>query len=91
MEEITVMVNNKAGLHARPVKIFVEETRKFESTITIARTDNKQFIDGKNIFRVLSLGASRGTELIIQAEGKDEGEAVKKMQELFDNNLYEKE
>jgi len=78
-EEITL--TNETGLHARPASLFVKESAKYESEIKLIKEG--QEYNGKSIMGILSMGASKGDKLTIQAEGKDEEEAVKGLIELL--------
>ncbi len=74
MVEKQLTITNKTGLHARPASLFVAEAMKFKAKITVA-TEAKT-VDAKSLISILSLGAARNTEIIIQAEGEDEEAAV---------------
>lgn len=89
MKSKQVVIKNKTGLHARPANLFVKTAQKFESHIELEKEGN--LYNGKSILSVLSLGAGKGTSLTIQAEGKDEEEAVRTLSELIDQNLGEEE
>lgn len=53
------------------------------------RADTEQQADGKSILSVLLLAASRGTELIIRAEGDDEERAANALAELVTQKFGE--
>lgn len=69
-----IKLENKTGLHARPASIFVKEAGKFKSEITLIKEEQRY--NAKSIMGILSMGASKGDVLIIEAEGEDEKEAV---------------
>ncbi len=87
MYKLKVILNNKAGLHARPASMFVQEASKYECNIKVMKDNNE--CNAKSIMGVLSLGAVKGEELMIKAEGKDEKEAVKALKNLIDSNFGE--
>ncbi|MCX5707577.1 MAG: HPr family phosphocarrier protein [Candidatus Omnitrophica bacterium] len=64
-----LIVKNKQGLHARPAAMFVQVANKFEANITVSRDEEK--VNGKSIMGILMLGAEQGSEIILEAEGKD--------------------
>lgn len=64
-----VLLTNDEGLHARPAAVFVEKATGFKSTITIHAKEKE--VDGKSIMDLLTLGAAKGTKLLIKAEGED--------------------
>jgi phosphotransferase system HPr (HPr) family protein len=80
-------VQNKVGLHARPAALFVQTAVKFKSNIIIGK-DGKE-VNAKSIIGVLSLGAEKGSKIIIKIEGEDEQEALKALKELEHNNFGE--
>ena len=69
-----VTVVNTLGLHARAAARFVNLAGKYESQIRVGR--GSRTVDGKSILGLLLLGAARGSELAIEAEGADEAEAL---------------
>ena len=48
-------------------------------------------VDCKSIMSVMMLAASKGTELILTAEGSDEGAAVDAITDLIDRRFDEEE
>ena len=74
MVQRAVMVVNGLGLHARAAARFVRIAGAFKSQIRVSR--GTRTTDGKSILGLLLLAAARGTEILISADGVDEGEAV---------------
>lgn len=87
MTEKKLKVVNKLGLHARPASLVVQSAMKFRATITIIKDEYK--IDAKSIMGLMMLAAANGTELILQADGEDEQEAISKMEEIFNSGFGE--
>jgi len=87
MTEKKLKVVNKLGLHARPASLVVQSAMKFQATITIIKDEYK--IDAKSIMGLLMIAAGNGTELIFQADGVDEQEAINKMEEIFNSGFGE--
>ncbi len=84
MLSIRVKIINPLGLHARAAASLVRLAGTFQSEIKIRRADNKAvFADAKSILSVLTLGASKSTELEIEINGADQKEAVKAIEEIF--------
>lgn len=75
-----IIVKNKQGLHARPAALFVQVANRFDSRISIFR-DNEE-VNGKSIMGILMLGAEKGSEIIIEAEGEDAQEALVELEKL---------
>ncbi len=82
-----IKVSNKLGLHARASSKLVNITNQFESEIKISKENLE--IDAKSILGILSLAASKGTEIEINITGNDEEYAMKKITELFDSKFGE--
>ncbi len=83
MVEKVFVVKNETGLHARPASQFVQKAAKFKSVIKLKK-DGKE-ANAKSIISVLSLGASKGSEITISCAGDDEQEALSALIELLDN------
>jgi phosphocarrier protein HPr len=89
MLEIKIKVSNQLGLHARAAAQLVRLAGTFQSTIELQRTDNGVSANAKSILSVLTLAASKGIELVIKADGADEKEAVRILEELFSGGFGE--
>jgi len=74
MIESRVTIINKLGLHARAASRLVNCASGFSSQVWISRGQRE--INAKSIMGVLTLAASRGTELGLRAEGSDEQAAI---------------
>ena len=73
-------MKNKLGLHARPAALFVQAANKFDSRITVEKDNDK--VNGKSIMGILTLGAERGSLIIIEAEGRDAEMAILELERL---------
>ncbi|MEZ5542999.1 MAG: HPr family phosphocarrier protein [Pseudomonadota bacterium] len=89
MQERSVTIVNKLGLHARAAAKFVTTASGFASSIDVAK--NGQRVNGKSIMGVMMLAASRGTELIIITSGTDEQEAAESLVQLIQDKFGENE
>jgi phosphocarrier protein len=87
MYEETVKVINRAGVHARPAALLVQEAKDFKSEIYLERENDR--INGKSIMGVITLGATYGSEIKIIADGEDEQAAVKALARLFATKFEE--
>ena len=74
MIQKSVLIINKLGLHARAAAKLVSTASAFSSQLKIGK--DGRMVDCKSIMSVMMLAASKGTELILTAEGSDEGAAV---------------
>ena len=82
-----VTVENKTGLHARPASVFVQTASKFKSNITVQKDEKS--INAKSILNIMTLGAVKGVEITISAEGPDEEAAVKTLVDLIKSKFGE--
>ncbi len=89
MQNRTVTIVNKLGLHARAAAKFVTLASSFASDIRVAR--NGQEVNGKSIMGVMMLAASRGSAITLIAEGEDEQDAVNRLAELIAQRFGEEE
>lgn len=82
MFEKSVVITAENGLHTRPAAQFVKEAKSFESKITIVSAGKEA--SAKSLFKLQTLGLTKGTEIIIRADGSDEKDAVAKLVALMD-------
>jgi phosphocarrier protein len=87
MREVTLVVQHKVGLHARPAAMFVQTAKQFKSVIHIAK-DNTE-VDAKSILKILTLGVNQGTAIRIKADGEDEADAIQALLGLVEKNFGE--
>ncbi|MBO8152195.1 MAG: HPr family phosphocarrier protein [Candidatus Marinimicrobia bacterium] len=76
-----VKILNKYGLHTRPATALVNEASKYESEIYIVY--NGVRANAKSILGILILAIEPGAEVIIEANGPDEKEAIEKIDSLI--------
>jgi len=81
------MITNKLGLHARAAAKLVHTASDFESEIYIG-TEYEE-VNAKSILGILTLAATKGTPLIVRAEGVDEQAAVDAIAALFADKFGE--
>ena len=67
----------------RPAMQFVDCANHFQSKISIQKAE--QVVDGKSIMQLSMLAATKGTQLIIQAEGRDAKEAVEALAKVLED------
>jgi len=77
----SVVVGLEAGLEARPIALLVQNANQFDSNIYLV-IDEKR-INAKSIMGVMSLALMNGTEVVIDAEGPDEAEAIASLEAFF--------
>jgi len=77
------VVKNKVGLHARPASLLVKKASEFKSEIEMKHGTTTANV--KSILSLLSLGASKGSQININIKGDDEVEAMAAMLEILNN------
>ncbi|MBM7556901.1 phosphocarrier protein HPr [Halanaerobacter jeridensis] len=87
MKKDTVVIPNETGLHARPASMLVDEASSYESEVKIEYEG--QEVNAKSIMGVMSLGISQDAEIVVQADGQDEKEAVAAIVELVSEGFGE--
>ena len=86
-EKLTIQ--NKLGLHLRAAAELVKVANKFKSQITVSH--GVQNVNCKSLLGLMTLAASRGTELEFIAEGEDAKDALAALRQLITLNFKEKE
>ena len=89
MAERRVKVTSRLGLHARAAANLVRVASQFKSSLTLQRLDGSAEADAKSILSILTLAASRGTDLRIIASGDDEQTALDAVVGLFSRDFDE--
>ena len=78
--EVTVVLSNRYGLHARPATQFVELANRFVCDVIVIKQGTE--VNGKSIMGIMMLGAECGSELLIRAVGDEAETAVERLAEL---------
>ncbi len=81
------IISNPTGLHARPASVFVKETQRYKSKISIV-VNGKEY-NAKSILGVLSAAAKHGTEIELICTGEDEAEACTGLIAAIESGLGE--
>lgn len=87
MIKSSIVINNKAGLHARSAAKLVSTVSEFESSIEIGNAE--KMVDAKSILSIMLLAANQGSELNLMIDGPDAEQALKAIQDLVDNRFGE--
>lgn len=72
--EVTIV--NRLGLHARPAMELVDTATSFAADVRVRRDDGTEWVNGKSIMEMMLLAATKGTKLVIEAEGDDAEKAL---------------
>jgi len=83
--EKTFKILNEEGLHARPAGAFVKLANEFKSKIEVRANGITK--NGKSIMVLMSFGLCMNDEITVIVSGEDEPEAMKKIEDLIENNF----
>jgi phosphocarrier protein len=84
MKSSRVVVSHREGLHLRTATKLVHLSRRFRSTIFL-KCDGK-VADLRSILSILSLCATMGTALDVEAVGDDEHDAARAVEQVFSSH-----
>ncbi|HWG11557.1 MAG TPA: HPr family phosphocarrier protein [Rhodanobacteraceae bacterium] len=87
MQERSITVSNKLGLHARASAKLVQLVQGFRSQILLVHGSRE--VNAKSIMGVMMLAAGIGTPLLIRADGPDEQQALDAVVNLFERKFDE--
>jgi len=87
MAERSVKIQNELGLHARAATKLVQLASKFPCDVTLTKDGHE--VNGKSIMGVLMLVASKGSTVLIRANGDRADECVAAIAALVDDKFGE--
>lgn len=85
MKEFKYTITDELGIHARPAGLLVKKAGEFQSKVILAM--NGKEVDAKRVLGVMGLGAKKGMEVVIKADGADEDAAIKALSDFMKENL----
>ena len=80
---------NEKGLHARASAKFVQTVEKFDADVRVTRC--AESVGGKSILGLMTLGAGPGTEITVDACGKDAEAVIAALETLISTRFGEEE
>ncbi len=81
MKQITVLVVDPVGLHARPATVAVSAASRFKCDVKVAFKGRS--VNMKSIMGVMSLGIPTQSEVTISCEGDDEEDAIRTIEDVL--------
>jgi len=84
-----IEIRNKLGVHARAAALLVQTVNKFSAQVTFSK--DGQIADGRSIMGVLTLAATQGSKIQVEASGEDAEQAVRAIERLIDRRFNESE
>lgn len=77
----SVVVKMQQDFEARPIANLVQVANRYESKIYLEHGDSR--VNAKSIMGMMSLALLNGEEILVDAEGADEAEAVATIEEFL--------
>ena len=87
MPEMSLVIRNRVGLHARPAVLFVQTAQRFQSEIRVAKGAAEG--NAKSFKSVLALAVNQNDEVAVRAEGPDAEAALAALSRLVADNFGE--
>lgn len=88
--EVVLTIENAQGLHARPAVLFVKTISSFDATVKVKNlTENKGPVITRGLTSVMLLGARKGHQIHVSAEGPQRNEVIDALIDLVDKNFGE--
>ncbi|HEY2773940.1 MAG TPA: HPr family phosphocarrier protein [Candidatus Binatia bacterium] len=81
------VVGNQLGLHVRAAAMVVRTMTPFSSRVSIRAGSSAA--DARSVLDLLTLSASKGTRIVVEAEGDDAEQAVAVLGDLIARNFAE--
>ena len=74
MQQREVEIINKLGLHARASAKLTQLAARYQADVQMSRNGRK--VNAKSIMGVMMLAAGKGSKVMIETDGPDEGDAM---------------
>lgn len=85
--EATVKVKNRSGLHVRPATYIVRLLQNFKSKVTL--TYKGESINARSIMSIMILAAPKNAKILVDVEGIDAYQVLKKLVDAFETQFDE--
>lgn len=83
----TITITNRLGLHARAAAKFVTLAERFGASVEVVK--DGQAVSARSIMGLMMLGAGRGSQIELRAEGWDAKEALDALTALVESGFNE--
>ena len=81
MPSTELRITDEVGLHARPAARFVKAAAGFACSVRVTHGDRTA--DAKSLLEILQLEAGNGAQIVIEATGEDEDEALRVLADML--------
>jgi len=86
-ERRTCLIANRLGLHARAAARFVRMAGSFDAEVWVIRNGTR--VSGVSILGLMMLAAAPGTEITLEARGRETHEVLAALLKLVDDKFDE--
>lgn len=86
-KEMTLNIQNQAGVHARPAAMLAQKAAEFKSQILLHKADRQA--NAKSIISIMGLGIQCGDQIVLKVEGPDADVAVGALAQLVNDKFGE--
>ena len=86
-ERRSCLIGNRLGLHARAAAKFVHMADFFDAEVWVSHDGTR--VSGVSILGLMMLAAAPGTEILLEARGREANEALEALLKLVDDNFDE--
>jgi phosphocarrier protein HPr len=84
-----ITIPNRLGLHARAAAKFVSLAERFGASVEVVK--DGQVVSARSIMGLMMLGAGKGAQIELRAEGWDAKEALEALAALVEAGFHEQE
>ena len=81
------LIGNRLGLHARAAAKFVRMAGSFDAEVWVIRNGTR--VSGVSILGLMMLAAAPGTEIILEAKGREATQVLAALLKLVDDKFDE--
>ena len=85
MKSFVYIIKDQSGIHARPAGLLAKKAKEFDSVITVEK--DEKTVNATKLMALMGLGVKCSDTVKITADGTDEEEAIKAMEDFFASNL----
>jgi phosphocarrier protein len=89
MQQREIEIVNRLGLHARASAKLTQVAGRFACEVWISREGRR--VNAKSIMGVMMLAAAKGSKVLLETDGADEGAALEAVAALIANRFGEDE
>jgi phosphocarrier protein HPr len=90
MVEATLIIRHPQGLHSRPAADFYRTARGYKSRVTIRNLSRPNSAEVPvSLYNLLQIGVAQGHQLLVRADGEDEGDVIRALTALVEHGERE--